>query len=175
MRRDRPVRVLREHLKRFPKSFQAAVAHRDGDVPQDSRVLRPGERAPLKPRPKLGLRQSGPFFKLRRVMSRLECVTHGRAGIPGTHLLADVASEHVRSDACPLFDRNRSVELDGQVRDTAARVDGAALTRRNQRLGRAGLDAASAGSAAVRRRRIRLKFERRDNLAEKKPGTRAAR
>ena len=65
---------------------------------------------------------------------------------------------------------NRPAQLDGQIGDAAARVQFPAVCRiGHYRFSWTSLDAARAAPAAIRRRRARLKFKRRHDLAQKEP------
>ena len=66
--------------------------------------------------------------------------------------------------------RDGAFELDGQVGDAAAGIE---LERGGDGGGRAGGDAAGAGAATVLLRRVRLQFERGDDLGEEEPVARA--
>ena len=92
------------------------------------------------------------------------------ARVPRADVLADVAAEDVIAHAGAQFLRNRPAQLDGQIRDAAARVQlSSRLPCGHDRVRRTSLDAARAAPAAIRRRRARLEIERRHDLAQKKP------
>src|SRR5262245_3015741 len=85
-----------------------------------------------------------------------------RLGVPGADILADVAAEDVVSDPIAQLLGNRSALLDGQVSNAAPRIE---LPRRNDGLCRAGVDAASAATAPVRRWRTAICLQRGENSA----------
>ena len=91
---------------------------------------------------------------------------HRSAAVPGADVLADVAAEDVRADAGAMLLRNRAAQLDREVGDAERRVE--PLPGHDGR-GRAGVDAARAGAAAVGRRRVRRDVERHQQFAQEEP------
>ena len=91
--------------------------------------------------------------------------------VPRTHVLADVATEHVVAYAGTHLFRNRAAEFNGEVGDTAAGVECEIGTSWNYRLCGAGIDAAGAGAASIGWRLIRFEVERYELLAQEKPGS----
>jgi hypothetical protein len=85
--------------------------------------------------------------------SRLELGCAGRwcFAVPGTDILADVASEDVAADAFAHFFGDRAALFDGQVRNAFVGIE---LVGRDQRVRRAGFDTAGATAAAIGRRQI---------------------
>src|SRR4051812_26441111 len=95
-----------------------------------------------------------------------EKIRFGGESIPGARGEAIVAAVNAVADGGAEFDWNRAFQFDGEVRNTAARVE---LERRGDGGGRAGGDAADAGSAAVAFGRVGFDFRGRDNFGEEKP------
>src|SRR6202043_1957500 len=96
------------------------------------------------------------------------------AAIPGTHVLADVASENVPPHRLSKVLWNRATQLDGQIGDTAASVQHVGL---DDGAGRTRFDAQPAVPAQIRRRHAgraerRDEIERRHNYAEEQPRAR---
>ena len=91
---------------------------------RDSVVAR--HRAPCDQRVQLVIGPLPQLGRSRRRPSARGCQAGSsvaeRRQIPGTHVLADVAAEDVIADARALLLRNRVLELDGEVRDAARRV-----------------------------------------------------
>src|SRR5262245_40220071 len=71
---------------------------------------------------------------------------HLRVLVPRTYELAIVAAINAVADRTAQFLRNRALVLDGQIRNTAPRVE---LIRRGDRVSRAHIDAAPACPAVV--------------------------
>ncbi len=93
-------------------------------------------------------------------------IGRGSFAVPGADVLADVAAKDLVSHALAQFFGNGAALFDGEIRDAFVGVE---LVGRDNRVGRAGFDAASAGPAAVGRGKIWREFERGDDHAEKKP------
>ncbi len=102
-------------------------------------------------------------------MRILERIRHRSPRIPRTNILADIAAEHMITHRSAILFRNRSTQFDRPIRDAAPCVDRPPIAGGNERIRRTRIDAARARPASFRRRRIRLQFERRDQLAQKKP------
>src|SRR5215469_8301938 len=109
-------------------------------------------------------------------MGRLELrgFRNRRAMVPRTNVLADIATEDVRSHRRPLGFRDRPAKFDGEIRNAEARVDriSALGGRRNDRTGWAGIYTTRAGTAAIRRRgifRIGFDFERDQQFSQEEP------
>src|SRR5579862_3243073 len=105
------------------------------------------------------------------MMQIVEGAADRRAGIPRADLLTYVAAENMRAHGLAKFLRDRSAQLDGEVSDAPPGVDRPGIAGGDERIRRAGVDAARAGAAAVRGRRIGRDFKRSDQLAQKKPRT----
>ena len=82
---------------------------------------------------------------------RLKCCERGgrRVAIPRADVLADVAPEDVAAHRLTQFDGNAAAQFDGQVRDTASRVEDVGL---DNRVRGAGINAKAAVPALIRRR-----------------------
>ena len=74
--------------------------------------------------------------------------------VPRTHVLADVATEHVVAYAGTHLFRNRAAEFNGEVGDTAAGVQRKIGTSWDDGLGGAGSDAAGVRDAEVTERKF---------------------
>src|SRR5260370_1230801 len=94
----------------------------------------------------------------------------GTAAIPRTHILTDVAAEHMVSDFGAILLRDGAAHLDREVGDAQPGIESIGRAVGHDRRGWAGVDAARARAAAVRWRRIRLDLHRNQQLAEEKPG-----
>src|ERR1035441_582030 len=159
------IRETGQLFQRFPEFCLPAVAHRDGAVAQKSRILGALDRAGAENLTKFVFAQTAKIFERRREMARLKggLAGYGRLTIPRTHVLTDVAAEDMPAYPSSHLFRNRTMQLDGEVRNAAPRIHLVAFLR--DRLRRAGIDAASAGAATIGRRAIRVDLERRQDLA----------
>ena len=174
--------MLRQPLQRFAKllavsSSTAAVAHRHRDISKEPRVLGATHRALSKHRAKFRLRQPRAFLQRWRCVLCNERVGYGRARIPGTHVLANVASEYVLPHGGAMLFRNGAAQLDCEIRDTAGRIDSPMVMwrspmrcgRRHECIRRARINTSRTRPATIRRRRIRRDREGRYDFAQKKP------
>src|SRR5206468_6973587 len=91
-----------------------------------------------------------------------------RREIPRTDFLADVASVGVLVQGVTIPGWNGSLELDGEVRKTARRIEDAWS---HERTGRARVQASRARPALIERRGVRLEREAAENLGKKDPRT----
>src|SRR5712692_3486311 len=73
----------------------------------------------------------------------------GRAAVPGTNVLANVAAEHVAAYGLAQLAGNRAAQLDGEIGDATARIHDVGFYKslRGTRV-----DTAAAGSAQIWRR-----------------------
>src|SRR5688572_13702472 len=91
--------------------------------------------------------------------------------VPRARELAVVAAEHAVADQRPQLLGNRVLQLDREVGDAAPRVD---AVGRDDRAGRADVDAARAGAAVRARRRVDRQRQVGVDLAEEEPAAGAA-
>src|ERR1039458_5182306 len=108
------------------------------------------------------------FLQARSELARRECriASHRRAPVPRTHVLTDIAPEHVRPYSGALLFGNLAAQLNGEIRDAPRGIE--TLPGYQRRRG-ARLHAAHAGTATVRWRRVRRDLQRYQQLAEEKP------
>ena len=104
---------------------------------------------------------------------RIETVAHGKIRIaelckivPRATELAVVAAIDAIADQWPQFGRDGSRQLDGQLGNAQAGID---LIGRDDGGGRAGVEAAPAGSAVLADRRVRRQGQVGVDFAEKVP------
>ena len=92
--------------------------------------------------------------------------------VPRADVEAVIAAEDAVAEGFAILDRDGALVLDGQVGEALARIH---LVRRDDRGGRARVDATGAGAAAIRLLGGGgFQFEGRQDDAEEEPGTRAA-
>ena len=84
--------------------------------------------------------------------------------VPGADILTDIASENVAADSVANLFGNCAPLFNREVRNAEISVE---LIRSQQCVRRAGVDAARAGSTAIRGGQIRLKLQRGKNHTEK--------
>src|SRR5579859_3266304 len=92
-----------------------------------------------------------------------------RFPIPRAYILADIAAENVLPDASTHILGHGATQLDREIGNAAPGID--LIAWACDRLSRAGIDAACASPAAVRRRSIVLDLERRHHFAQEEPGS----
>ena len=102
----------------------------------------------------------------RRARLPHRIVGHRRGTVVRAHLLADVAAVGVGPDGLAHLLGNAAADFDGEIRQTAPRVE---HTRLDQRTGRTGVEAACTAAALLEPLGVRFERERRDDLAEKEP------
>src|SRR5437764_981970 len=85
--------------------------------------------------------------------------------VPGADLLADVAAEHPVAHSGTQLGRDWAAVLDREVRDAAGGVE---LTRADDRLRRAGVEARAAGAAVLVYERIGWQLGRGDDRTQHK-------
>src|ERR1019366_9199817 len=105
-----------------------------------------------------GVIQPGPRLELTRRGCR-------SLTVPRTNILADVATENVVPHAGAKVLGDRPPFFNGEIGDALVGIE---LVRSENRVGRAGLDAASAGPTAVRSGHVGRKFERREDHTQEK-------
>jgi hypothetical protein len=169
----RPGFELREEVR------VAGVAHGDGYVALHAFAAGALDGRTLEPALELGSVHVGEPVQGRVdelgawenvVHSVHQRIVNGRSSIPGADVLADVAAEDLAADGGAEIFRDASLLLDGEVGDAARGVH---LVRGDEGVGRAGIDAARAGAAAVGRD---LEYDAfsdwngRDDDAEQQPG-----
>src|SRR6185437_5349203 len=135
---------------RLKDSF-SAVAHRNRQVAAESCELRPAHRASVEPPLPLRLIHRGQpvqsWIHQRFSWRQLSIAADGRAPVPGTDVLADVAAKNLPPNLRPQVLRDWPALLNGQVRNAACRIH---LPGAGQRPRGTGVDAARTRSAAVR-------------------------
>lgn len=143
--------IMTQLLQHGQEALIAAIGHGDGHVSAKTAELgalhwRGAEdfaelfQAEVCQPFKIRIDQVGTWLKFRRFGGRSLLV-------PGTYILADIATEdlppHVRAELL----RNRAAQLDGQVRDTSRRIH---LIGSREGFGGASIETARAGTAAIR-------------------------
>src|SRR5438876_8944288 len=86
--------------------------------------------------------------------------------VPRADIQAIIAAENPIPDQWAKLQWNGAFQLDGQIRNTAARVE---PMRSCDRAGRARFDATLARAAAIGDWLIRRQFQRRQDLGQKEP------
>src|SRR3954468_18942433 len=143
-------------------------SHRD--VPSQSGRLRALHRAALQRRREF-------VVAARRQRSEIDAVPHRARlprrvvgprcdGVPRTDFLADIAAVDARPDPGAVLGRDVATVLDRQVRNALGRVEDAG---RDERVGRAGVEAERARAALIERRRIDRERQAADDLGQENP------
>ena len=147
------------------------VAQADGEVAQPALVADAPDRRAGQARGEIRL-APGKELDQRRA---IQAVAHREVGfrarprerVPRADGLAVVAAVHAIADERPELLRDRALQLDGQVRNAAARVE---LVGRADRLRGADVHALRAGPAMLARGRIHRQRQAGVHLAEEEPG-----
>src|SRR6185312_5912025 len=141
-----------------------AIPHSDRHIAQEPAIFRTAHWTPTKHLREFFFRQRGQFRERWGEFARRKSgfMRHGSPLIPGTHVLADVATEHMIAHRAAVLFRNIFPKLNGEVRNAQAsikfpsnRIRGRADRRRGT-----SVDTTRAGSTAVRRRSIRREIKR---------------
>src|SRR5262245_30693660 len=151
----------------------SAVAHGDDDVPAEPRIFGALDRRPTKDAAVgvfIHLRQPAQFGVVEPLLRLKLGQGSGRSApcfvVPRANILADIAAKDVVAHRRTKLFRNGAALFDRQVGNAEARVE---LARSNDRLRRAGIDAASAAAAAIGSVRVRRKLQRSKNHSQKEP------
>src|SRR6516164_993875 len=91
-----------------------------------------------------------------------------RTTVPRTHVLADIAAEHVGAHPLTELGWNRPFELDSEIGDAPRRVHDIGLHQSSRR---AGFKTPRAGTAAVGGRQVGIEFETGQDHADEEPRT----
>ncbi len=166
------VGISTQGLKWLAKCGVAGVTHRDRNVAEEAGVAGAVDRGVAEELLELG------FGKTRHCFKRRGKVGGGEGGlrsvwsltVPGADVLTNVTAEDVGAHAAAMLFGDWPAEFDGQVGDAAAGIDGPSPVEGDDCLGGARFDTAVTGAAAVRGRAIGGEIERREDLAQEKPG-----
>lgn len=161
-------RTSREFQEPGAILFPGLIPHGDANIPQKSSVARAFNRSAPEHFLKFGLAQSSQPFEGRREEPRGEARLdgHRRFAIPGANILAYVAPENVISHQRAKGFGDGSAKFDSEIGNAEPGVES---LRRNG-IGRAGVDAAGASTAAVGRRLSGFEMEGGQNLRQEEPG-----
>src|SRR5688572_26065018 len=127
----------------------------------------PQQRAQLIIGPLPQIEQRGCIETVTRKPRGILAATGGWREVPGADFLADVAAIGVRTNRRPVLDRDRTLQLDREVRQAAPGVED---IRPDERPCRARFDAQGALAALIERRPVRRKGKVADDLGEEQPG-----
>ena len=170
MFRNQRFRVGRGALQGGQRLCAADIAQGHADIAQESAPFGPRDRRSRKSRPESRFVQRQQFHQLRRFQSGPAMLRHHRTRPRKTIPRADgqtiVAPENPVAYSRAQFHRDGPFQLDGQIRNAAARVQ---LEGRDDGGCGAGVQAAPASSAMIPLRRVRRQFERGNDLRQKKP------
>src|ERR1017187_1471604 len=170
------LRPSRQLFQRRTELLLPGITHGDRHVAQKPRIPCARDRAAPEHLAELLFGQRGQILQRWREVRGGEgrFPSRGRAAVPRTHILADIAAKNVASDGGPRLFGRRAAQLDGEVRNAQPRIERprGALHQScgHDGLRRARLDAERTRAATVRWRLVRLQVERKQQLAQKEPG-----
>src|SRR5439155_14584761 len=157
-------------LKHRQGRLIADVAERDTDVSEQAASLRAKNRRVRETALESNIIKREEFNEIRlcQILSSvsLHDLTLSGETVPWANRKAIIAAVNPIANGATKLDRNRSFQFDGQIRNATTRIE---LEWRCDRGCWTSLQAARARSAAIPFGRIRLQFERRDDLSQKNP------
>jgi hypothetical protein len=162
LRRDSSAAMTRGVFGAFPSATAMLRSQRSWPLRRIARALGAAQEFVFLPREQLD--QRGPVEVVADAEIRL--VAAHRELVPRAHQLAVVAAEDAVADQRAQGFVDAAFVFDGEVADAATRVQ---AVRRDDRLGRADLDAARAAAAVRGRRRIDRQRQVDEEFAEEEP------